>query len=84
MFRKAQETSERFAKIAREGDVQKRLSAAKNSDELLKVVRAAAGADADADDVSTTMRSIARAELEKHGFPEWAINSMFLGESVCW
>lgn len=78
------ESVERFAKVASARDFQEKLRRTKNSDELLELATEAGGKQMDADDLSSTMRNIARSELERHGFPDWAINSMFLGQPVCW
>lgn len=78
------DTTKHFAKRVGDSAVQEKLRRSQNSADLIKTASEAAGTEMDADDVSSTMRNIARAELEKHGFPQWAINSMFLGEPVCW
>ena len=64
-------------------DVQKKMSAAKSADDLVSAATAA-GLEVDRNSISSTMRAIAGAELKRRGFPEWAINSVFLGETVCW
>ena len=36
------------------------------------------------DDKKGFLQAVAAASLEEHGVPHWAIDSMFLGEAVCW
>lgn len=64
-------------------DTQKKMSSAKSADDLVSAANAG-GLDVDRNSISATMRAIASAELQRRGFPEWAINSVFLGEPVCW
>lgn len=70
-------SSDFFAQ-ADSGSLKKKMSSARSADALAKA------ANADKNTISAAMRSIAAAELQKRGFPEWAINSVFLGETVCW
>ncbi len=78
------EPTQRLAKAVNQRDVSEKLRTAQTGEELIKIAGNAAGTKLDRHDVATTMRNIAQAELERHGFPDWAINSMFLGETVCW
>lgn len=64
-------------------DLKKKMSKAKSSDELVKLA-SASGYEADKSTLSHAMRTAATLELQRRGFPEWAINSIFLGEAVCW
>lgn len=64
-------------------DIKHKLGAAKSADELLKVA-SDAGFQVDRTGLSAAMRSVAAADLKKRGFPEWAIDSVFLGDAVCW
>lgn len=64
-------------------DLQKKLSNAHSADDLVKLANEA-GYQVDRGDLSAKMRAIAGAELKKRGLPDWAINSVFLGEAVCW
>lgn len=61
----------------------KELSAAQSSDELVRAA-SQAGYHVEKHEISAAMREIAVQELKKRGLPEWAINSMLLGEAVCW
>ncbi|MFY0536160.1 hypothetical protein [Nannocystis pusilla] len=72
-----------FNKAAGSKDLHNKLRNAKNSDELLKHAQDAGLGD-DENTLAANARSIATAELRKHGLPEWAIRSLFLGEPVCW
>ena len=76
-------TSKFLAEAAKSSDLQTKLRATANSEELVKLATSA-GHELDQNELSSLMRSIAKTELEKHGLPDWAIQSMFLGDAVCW
>jgi hypothetical protein len=64
-------------------DLRKKLGGAGSANDLVKLA-SDSGFDADKSGLSAAMRSVAGAELRKRGFPEWAIDSVFLGDAVCW
>jgi hypothetical protein len=64
-------------------EIKSKMSGARSADDLVKVAHDA-GFQVDKNNFSNMMRNIAGAELQKRGFPDWAINSVFLGETVCW
>jgi hypothetical protein len=76
-------SSEFIAHAEGSAELTKKMSTARSADELVKLANDA-GFGVDKNTLSSLMRSIAGAELQKRGFPEWAINSVFLGETVCW
>ena len=76
-------TSDFLAHAASSSDIKSKLSSAKTGDELVKLAKDA-GFAADESSVSAAMRSVAGAELRKQGLPDWAIESMFRGDAVCW
>jgi hypothetical protein len=43
-----------------------------------------AGYELDNHAIAASMRAIAAKALQPHGLPNWAVDSMFLGEAVCW
>lgn len=65
------------------GDVKAKMSNARSADDLVKLAKDA-GYQVDKNTLSSAMRSLAGAELQKRGFPDWAISSVLLGEPVCW
>jgi len=76
-------SSDFLAHAESSSDLKQKMSGAKSADELVKLAHDA-GFHADKNSLSSAMRSVAGAELQKRGFPEWAVNSLFLGETVCW
>jgi hypothetical protein len=77
------DTSKFLTEAARANGLQRKLRAATNSDELVKLTRSA-GCELDENELSSLMRNISKTELQKHGLPDWAIMSMFQGDAVCW
>ena len=77
------QSSDFLAHAEGSADLKKKMSSAKSAAELVKLATEA-GYQTDTHTLSSAMRTIAGAELQKRGFPEWAINSVLLGEAVCW
>lgn len=76
-------TSDFIAHAEGSNEIKNKISGARSADDLVKVAHDA-GFQVDKNNLSNMMRNIAGAELQKRGFPDWAINSVFLGETVCW
>lgn len=76
-------SSDFLAAAASSPELHKKLSSAKSADDVVKLAEES-GHTVDRSELAATMRTIAGTELRKRGLPEWAINSMFLGEAVCW
>jgi len=76
-------TAEFVTQIENSPDLKKKLSSAQSANDLAKVA-SEAGYNVNNNNLSQAMRSIAETELQKRGFPAWAINSVLLGEAVCW
>ncbi len=75
--------SEFIAHAEGSSELKNKMSGARSADDLVKVAHDA-GFHVDKNNLSNTMRTIATTELQKRGFPDWAINSVLLGETVCW
>lgn len=72
-----------FTKAVGSKELHQKLRSAKSSDELIQLA-GDTGDTQDENNLAASMRGIATDALRKHGLPEWAIKSMFLGEPVCW
>lgn len=72
-----------LAEAARSPDLQKKMQSVQSVPDLLAIAKSA-GYDLDGHQLSVGMREIAAKALQPHGLPHWAIESMFLGEAVCW
>lgn len=80
---KKTDCAEFLAVAARSPEIQKEMSAVHSPEEILAIARKA-GFELDNASLSAAMRTIAAKALQPHGLPNWAIDSMFLGEAVCW
>lgn len=69
--------------VAQKPELAEQLASVNSPQEMLAIAKSV-GYELDNNDLSAAMRSIAAATLKQHGLPHWAIDSMFLGESVCW
>jgi hypothetical protein len=76
-------TSEFLSHIESSPDLKKKLSGTQSASDLLRLATDA-GFQANPSTLSQAMRGIAESELQKRGFPAWAVNSLLLGEAVCW
>ncbi len=83
MTNKKTDCAEFLAEAARSPELQKQMKAVHSPEELLEIARKA-GYELENHTLAAMMRSIAAKALAPHGLPTWAINSMFLGEAVCW
>lgn len=81
--KKKTDSSEFLAEAARSPEIQKELRAVQSIPEILAIA-SKAGYELDNQALSASMRAIAAKALQPHGLPHWAIDSMFLGEAVCW
>jgi predicted ribosomally synthesized peptide with nif11-like leader len=81
--KKKTDSSEFLAEVARSPELQKEMSAVRSPQEILAIAKKA-GYELDNHALSASMRAIAAKALQPHGLPHWAIDSMFLGEAVCW
>ena len=72
-----------LAEAARSPEIQKEMSAVHSPEEILAIANKA-GYELDNASLSAAMRAVAAKALKPHGLPQWAIDSMFLGEAVCW
>jgi hypothetical protein len=72
-----------LAKAEGSADLRQKMSSAKTADDLVKVA-GDAGLPADKGALSQAMRTVAATELQKRGFPGWAVDSVMLGDAVCW
>jgi len=76
-------TSEFISHIESSPDLKKKLSGTQSASDLVRLATDA-GFQTNQATLSQGMRGIAESELQKRGFPTWAINSLLLGEAVCW
>ncbi|MFY0536163.1 Nif11-like leader peptide family natural product precursor [Nannocystis pusilla] len=77
------DASEFLAAVAASTKLQAEVNAAKTPLELLKVAETA-GYKLENHALSSAVRSVAAKALAPLSLPHWAVDSMFLGESVCW
>ena len=75
--------SEFLAEVAASSKLQAEVNAVKTPQELLKVAESH-GYSLENHALSSAMRSIAAKALAPLSLPHWAVDSMFLGETVCW
>jgi len=77
------DSAEFLAEAARSPEIQKELKAVHSPEEILAIARKA-GYELNNHAIAASMRAIAAKALQPHGLPNWAVDSMFLGEAVCW
>ena len=75
--------SEFLAAVASSPQLQAQVNVVQSPQELLKVAEKA-GFQLENHALSSAMRSIAAKALAPLSLPHWAVDSMFLGEAVCW
>jgi hypothetical protein len=80
---KKTDCAEFLAEAARSPEIQEQMRSVHSPADLLGIARKA-GYELENHALSAAMRDIAAKALQPHGLPTWAIESMFLGEAVCW
>lgn len=72
-----------FAELATSPKLQDELRGVNSTQEILAIA-SKSGYELDNHALAAEMRAVAAKALQPHGLPHWAIDSMFLGEAVCW